>query len=68
MKNTAPKLTGMIVVAAMFCLLSVGVSSVVFKLEQSSIALVGSGVFALVFVILALGWREQQDGPNRLTK
>ena len=68
MKDTAPKLTGMIVVAAMFGLLSVGVSSVVFKLEQSSIALVGSGVLAPVFVILALGWREPQDGPNRLTK
>ena len=68
MKDTAPKLTGMIVVAAMFGLLSVGVSSVVFELEQGSIALVGSGVFALAFVILALGWREPQDGPNRLTK
>ncbi|MBT3620037.1 MAG: hypothetical protein HN523_06380, partial [Porticoccaceae bacterium] len=60
MKNTAPKLTGMIVLAAMFGLLSVGVSSVVFELEQGSIALVGSGVFALVFVVLALGWREPQ--------
>ena len=68
MKDTAPKLTGMIVVAAMFGLLSVGVSSVVLKLEQGSIALFGSSVFALVFVILALGWREPQDGPNRLTK
>ena len=68
MKDTAPKLTGMIVVAAMFGLLSVGVSSVVFELEQGSIVLVGSGVFALVFVILALGWREPQDGPNRPTK
>ena len=68
MKNTAPKLTGMIVVAAMFGLLSVGVSSVVFELEQGSAALVGSGLFVLVFVILALGWREPQDGPNRPTK
>ena len=68
MKNTAPKLTGMIVLAAMFGLLSVGVSSVVFELEQGSIALVGSGVFALVFVVLALGWREPQDGSNRPTK
>ncbi len=68
MKNTAPKLTGMIVLAAMFGLLSVGVSSVVFELEKGSIALVGSSVFALVFVILALGWREPQDGPNRPTK
>ena len=68
MNDTAPKLTGMMVVAAMFGLLSVGVSYVVFELEKGSIALVGSSVFALVFVILALGWREPQDGPNRPTK
>ena len=68
MKDTAPKITGMMVVAAMFGLLSVGVSSVIFELEQGSLALAGSGVFALVFVILALGWREPQDGPNRPTK
>ena len=58
MNDTAPKLTGMIVVAAMFGLLSVGISYVVFELEQSGVLLVGSGVFALVFVVLALGWRE----------
>jgi hypothetical protein len=68
MNDTAPKLTGMIVVAAMLGLLSVGVSSVVFELEQSGVLLVGSGVFALVFVVLALGWREPQDGPKRPTK
>ena len=51
MNNTAPKLTGLIVVAAMFGLL-----------------LVGSGVFALVFFVLALGWREPQGGPKRPTK
>ena len=68
MKNTAPKLTGMIVVAAMFGLLTVGVSYVVFELEQGRIALVGSAAFALVFAVLVLGWREPQDGPNRPTK
>ena len=68
MNNTAPKLTGMIVVAAMFGLLSVGISYVVFELEQVGIVLVGSGVFALVFVVLALGWREPQGGPKRSTK
>ena len=68
MNDTAPKLTGMMVVAAMFGLLSVGVSYVVFELEQSIVALVGSGVFALVFAVLALGWREPRDDPNRPTK
>ena len=68
MNDTAPKLTGMIVVAAMFGLLSVGISYVVFELEQSGVLLVGSGVFALVFVVLALEWREPQDGPKRPTK
>jgi len=68
MNDTAPKLTGMIVVAAMFGLLSVGISYVVFELEQSGVLLVGSGVFALVFVVLALGWREPKDGPKRPTK
>ena len=68
MNNTAPKLTGMIVVAAMFGLLSVGISYVVFEFEQVGIVSVGSGVFALVFVVLALGWREPQGGPKRPTK
>ena len=68
MNNTAPKLTGMIVVAAMFGLLSVGISYVVFELEQVGIVLVGIGIFALVFVVLALGWREPQGGPKRPTK
>ena len=68
MKDTAPKLTGMIVVAAMFGLLSVGISYVVFELEQVGIVSVGSGVFALVFVVLALGRREPQGGPKRPTK
>ena len=68
MNDTAPKLTGMIVVAAMFSLLSVGVSYVIFELEQSGVLLVGSGVFALVFVVLALGWREPQNGPKRPSK
>lgn len=68
MNNTAPKLTGMIVVAAMFGLLSVGISYVVFELEQVGIVLVGSGVFTLVFLVLALGWREPQGGPKRPTK
>jgi hypothetical protein len=68
MNDTAPKLTGMIVVAAMFGLLSVGISYVIFELEQSGVLLVGSGVFALVFVVLALGWREPQNGPKRPSK
>ena len=68
MNDTAPKLTGMIVVAAMFGLLSVGVSYVIFELEQSGVLLVGSGVFALVFIVLALGWREPQNGPKRPPK
>ena len=68
MNDTAPKLTGMIVVAAMFGLLSVGVSYVIFELEQSGVLLVGSGVFALVFVVLALGWREPQNGQKRPSK
>ncbi|WP_435229387.1 hypothetical protein ACMAZE_11900 [Pseudopelagicola sp. nBUS_20] len=68
MNNTAPKITGMIVVAAMFSLVSVGVSYVVFGLERADIILVGIGVAAAVFIFLALGWREPQDGPERLSK
>ena len=64
MNNTAPKITGIIAVAAMFGLLSIGVSHVVFEFEGASILLVGAGVSALVFVVLALGWREPQDVPN----
>lgn len=68
MKDTAPKLTGMFVVAAMFSFLSIGVSYVVFELEQAGVVLVGGGVFALVFIVLALGWREPQDGPKHPAK
>lgn len=68
MNNTAPKLTGMIAVAAMFGLLSMGVSYVVFELERAGIVLVGGSVFALVFIVLALGWREPQDGPKHSAK
>ena len=64
MNNTAPKITGMIAIAAMFGLLSIGVSHVVFEIEGASILLVGAGVAALVLLVLALGWREPQDGPK----
>ena len=65
MHNTAPKLTGMIVVAAMFGFLFAGVSYVVLGLENAGALLTGFGVFALVFVVLALGWREPQGKANQ---
>lgn len=60
MNNTAPKSTGMIVVAGMFGLVASGISHVMFELETSGVMIAGGTIAALVLVLLAVGWREPQ--------
>ena len=60
MKDTAPKSSGIIAVAALFSIVSMGVSYVVFDFPFGQSLIVGAAVATLVAVVLSLGWREPQ--------
>ena len=64
MKDTAPKSSGIIAVAALFSIVSMGVSYVVFGFPFGQSLIVGAAVATLVAVVLSLGWREPQAGPG----
>ena len=64
MKDTAPKSSGIIAVAALFSIVSMGVSYVVFDFPFGQNLIVGAAVATLVAVVLSLGWREPQAGPG----
>ena len=64
MKDTAPKSSGIIAVAALFSIVSMGVSYVVFDFPFGQSLIVGAAVETLVAVVLSLGWREPQAGPG----
>ena len=64
MKDTAPKSSGIIAVAALFSIVSMGVSYVVFDFSFGQSLIVGAAVATLVGVVLSLGWREPQSGPG----
>jgi protein-S-isoprenylcysteine O-methyltransferase Ste14 len=64
MKDTAPKSSGIIAVAALFSIVSMGVSFVVFQFSFGQSLIVGAAVATLVGVVLSLGWREPQAGPS----
>ena len=64
MKDTAPKSSGIIAVAALFSIVSMGVSYVVFDFPFGQSLIVGAAVATLVAVVLSLGWREPQAGPG----
>ena len=63
MKDTAPKSSGIIAVAALFSIVSMGVSFVVFQFSFGQSLIVGAAVATLVGV-LSLGWREPQAGQS----
>jgi|OM-RGC.v1.032955163 hypothetical protein len=65
MKDTAPKSSGIIAVAALFSIVSMGVSFVVFEFSFGQSLVVGAAVATLVAVVLSLGWREPQTGPSQ---
>ena len=65
MKDTAPKSSGIIAVAALFSIVSMGVSFVVFQLSFGQSLIVGAAIATLVGVVLSLGWREPQAGPSK---
>ena len=64
MKDTAPKSSGIVAVAALFTIVSIGVSLVVFQFSVGQSLIVGAAVATLVGVVLSLGWREPQAGPS----
>jgi hypothetical protein len=64
MKDTAPKSSGIIAVAALFSIVSMGVSFVVFQFSFGQSLIVGAAVASLVGVVLSLGWREPQAGQS----
>ena len=65
MKDTAPKSSGIIAVAALFSIVSMGVSFVVFEFSFGQSLVVGAAVATLVAVVRSLGWREPQTGPSQ---
>ena len=65
MKDTAPKSSGIVAVAALFSIVSIGVSFVVFQFSFGQTLIVGAAVATLVGVVLSLGWREPQAGPSK---
>ena len=65
MKDTAPKSSGIVAVAALFSIVSIGVSFVVFQFSFGQSLIVGAAVATLVGVVLSLGWREPQAGPSK---
>ena len=65
MKDTAPKSSGIVAVAALFSIVSIGVSFVVFQFSFGQSLIVGAAIAALVGVVLSLGWREPQAEPSK---
>jgi len=68
MKDSAPKSSGIVAVAALFTIVSIGVSLVVFQFSVGQSLIVGAAVATLVGVVLSLGWREPQAGPSKKDK
>jgi hypothetical protein len=64
MKDIAPKSSGIIAVAALFSIVSMGVSYVVFDFSYGQSLIVGAAIATLVGVVLSLGWREPQARPG----
>jgi hypothetical protein len=65
MKDTAPQSSGIVAVAALFSIVSIGVSFVVFQFSFGQSLIVGAAIATLVGVVLSLGWREPQAGPSK---
>lgn len=64
MKDTAPISQGIIAVAALFAIIGAGVAFVLYGFSLFASAVIGGVVGAVAAVILALGWREPQAGPQ----
>ena len=65
MKDTAPKSSGIVAVAALFSIVSIGVSFVVFQFSFGQSLVVGAAIATLVGVVLSLRWLEPQAGPSK---
>lgn len=64
MKDTAPVSQGIIAVAALFAIIATGVAFVLYDFSLFAAACIGGGVGLVAAIVLALGWREPQSGPQ----
>jgi NADH-quinone oxidoreductase subunit E len=64
MKDSAPISQGIIAVAALFAIIGAGVAFVLYDFSLFASAVIGGVVGVIAAVILALGWREPQAGPQ----
>ena len=64
MKDTAPKSTGILAVAALFGIVAAGVAWVMYEFSMIGGFFVGLIVALIVALLLWLGWREPQAGPQ----
>jgi NADH-quinone oxidoreductase subunit E len=64
MKDTAPISQGIIAVAALFAIIGAGVAFVLYDFSLFASVVIGGVVGVIAAVILALGWREPQAGPQ----
>ena len=64
MKDTAPVSEGIIAVAALFAIIATGVAFVLYDFSLFASAAIGGTVGVVAAIVLALGWREPQSGPQ----
>ncbi|MGJ8622263.1 MAG: NADH:ubiquinone oxidoreductase [Yoonia sp.] len=64
MKDTAPISQGIIAVAALFAIIAAGVAFVLYDFSFFASVMIGGIVGVVAAIVLALGWREPQAGPQ----
>jgi NADH-quinone oxidoreductase subunit E len=64
MKDTAPISQGIIAVAALIAIVATGVAFVLYDFSLFASAMIGGGMGVLAALLLAIGWREPQAGPQ----
>lgn len=64
MKDTAPISQGIIAVAALFAIIGAGVAFVLYDFSLIASIAIGAVLGLVAAIVLALGWREPQSGPQ----
>ncbi len=67
MKDTAPISQGIIAVAALFGIIAAGVAYVLYEYGLFGSLFIGLVVALIAAIVLALGWREPNSGPQDIT-
>ena len=63
MRDTAPRIQGIIAVACVFGLIAAGVAMVMYEYQLAGAALIGLIVAAITAIALMLGWRDPKPSP-----